>query len=91
MYAVPILSDFAVVYPCVYREHLHIVIPELERDGLSLCIQGTSRCNYIYMFCNRFIPVYTGNIGTSALDFVNSAVYPCVYREHSYLSETLII
>ena len=29
------------VYPCVYREHLQGETDEVERRGLSLCIQGT--------------------------------------------------
>ena len=70
------------VYPCVYREHITQDVIKNFLHGLSLCIQGTYLGCLRSLKSGRFIPVYTGNIGTSALDFVNSAVYPCVYREH---------
>ena len=70
------------VYPCVYREHLHIVIPELERDGLSLCVQGTYNWLFAQLVYIRFIPVCTGNIIVDVAQNFQQAVYPCVYREH---------
>ena len=77
------------VYPCVYREH---VLPSRAGHcggGLSLCIQGT-----FYIKCNldpysRFIPVYTGNICNPDHVPASLPVYPCVYREHTPLSEKI--
>ena len=52
-------------------------------SGLSLCIQGTSARSNFANNIIRFIPVYTGNIITKLSFGQHSAVYPCVYREHS--------
>ena len=49
--------------------------------GLSLCIQGTLLKSLKLAEIDRFIPVYTGNSLTSVATVVQTAVYPCVYRE----------
>ena len=74
------------VYPCVYREHLTLVLHQHIANGLSLCIQGTLRYQYLYMRQVRFIPVYTGNIQFIKWTVNNNSVYPCVYREHTWAS-----
>ena len=71
------------VYPCVYREHPTIKIRLPENFGLSLCIQGTCKCANDSANTVRFIPVYTGNITGKVINFEESTVYPCVYREHT--------
>ena len=70
------------VYPCVYREHLPILIMQLCQFGLSLCIQGTCGLRIIADNIGRFIPVYTGNIYPTDTVLILFTVYPCVYREH---------
>ena len=78
------------VYPCVYREHSHRHILMTVVCGLSLCIQGTQQ-SYNYELTHlRFIPVYTGNTLTGKLRQLSAAVYPCVYREHTLRTLTLI-
>ena len=71
------------VYPCVYREHAIINSRNTSCTGLSLCVQGTfhHHCNFYHQ--KRFIPVCTGNIRGQRMLIMNSAVYPCVYREHT--------
>ena len=73
------------VYPCVYREHVNPTSTTFLKNGLSLCIQGTYPTYYWQMVGHRFIPVYTGNIIFSWLNYSVVPVYPCVYREHSRL------
>ena len=83
-------KTISTVYPCVYREHLQGETDEVERRGLSLCIQGTSIRVLISMFWGRFIPVYTGNIDVkSGLNWVFT-VYPCVYREHVMSGQSFV-
>ena len=36
----------------------------------------------------RFIPVCTGNINDALFSVPVSSVYPCVYREHDFISDT---
>ena len=50
------------VYPCVYREHDSVYNEQADKNGLSLCIQGTSPAAPRVPVSVRFIPVYTGNI-----------------------------
>ena len=70
------------VYPCAYREHLKMRFLDSLINGLSLCIQGTSRHQLVNIDSWRFIPVHTGNIlHPNRKRFWNS-VYPCAYREH---------
>ena len=70
------------VYPCVYREHIFLIIISLPVFGLSLCIQGTQKSQQFYLLIKRFIPVYTGNTCREHGLHVRVTVYPCVYREH---------
>ena len=58
----PCIANKMSVYPCVYREHRHQVLPLFARNGLSLCVQGTSPVVLVLAWDSRFIPVYTGNI-----------------------------
>ena len=71
------------VYPCVYREHIHIKHVFYKQHGLSLCIQGTPLEFNEFASSRRFIPVYTGNTTRADRIQFHLAVYPCVYREHS--------
>ena len=76
---------FLAVYPCVYREHRFPPFFYLLNRGLSLCIQGTRAPPSPKHHRGWFIPVYTGNTGSS--DPINTlfSVYPCVYREHVFI------
>ena len=79
------------VYPCVYREHVWFLRQQMKYDGLSLCIQGTFvKCPPVFLI-SRFIPVYTGNIAKFLIDRLNSAVYPCVYREHFNIDIIILV
>ena len=71
------------VYPCVYREHPVTFMQIKQPPGLSLCIQGTQDAQIASLTAERFIPVYTGNTLTTTWTTIPTAVYPCVYREHS--------
>ena len=74
------------VYPCVYREHGITQPVIIFFAGLSLCIQGT-RDSFKHLFEQLwFIPVYTGNTMRDLGYSTNDTVYPCVYREHSYIT-----
>ena len=77
------------VYPCVYREHDLFFSLSKTAPGLSLCIQGTLVTYFGVFVATRFIPVYTGNTHIFLIIDYNSTVYPCVYREHSSLSNSL--
>ena len=72
------------VYPCVYREHFHLLNVFINRSGLSLCVQGTHLSSWHLLGMRRFIPVCTGNTLLIDLNWVNNSVYPCVYREHIF-------
>ena len=72
------------VYPCVYREHIINIWKNNFPFGLSLCIQGTQFNGFNCQFVSRFIPVYTGNTGSSNVNPCFISVYPCVYREHNF-------
>ena len=72
------------VYPCVYREHSGLPLINPISTGLSLCIQGTRELPACTRPECRFIPVYTGNTLAAISVREDKAVYPCVYREHSY-------
>ena len=60
-------------------------------NGLSLCIQGTYPLLGRQLVSRRFIPVYTGNIGSADFLIQLVSVYPCVYREHSHVSQGLSV
>ena len=51
----PEIPPLTAVYPCVYREHLFVILCTDSYAGLSLCIQGTLNHLYISDF---FAPVY---------------------------------
>ena len=70
------------VYPCVYREHFYKFPIITQKNGLSLCIQGTLQGRNYDKESKRFIPVYTGNTACLVAAGSLSSVYPCVYREH---------
>ena len=76
---------FAMVYPCVYREH-QIALHCVENGiGLSLCIQGTQTKTAVNLQIVRFIPVYTGN--TEAPDNLKShqcGLSLCIQGTHAY-------
>ena len=72
------------VYPCVYREHAAALSRSTDSTGLSLCVQGTYHRYFLKRIGFRFIPVCTGNMPILCLLQRSTAVYPCVYREHSY-------
>ena len=55
-------SSICSVYPCAYREHSDRKNFIKWKNGLSLCIQGTSSTGYCFSLFYRFIPVHTGNI-----------------------------
>ena len=73
------------VYPCVYREHSYSIKESRWIHGLSLCIQGTHLSPTSSAYKKRFIPVYTGNTSSFNLKCSHNSVYPCVYREHTFL------
>ena len=78
-----IAIKIAAVYPCVYREHVVVVV--LSIYGLSLCIQetrGAAAQPWVFL---RFIPVYTGNTTGEINSNLVPPVYPCVYREHGFI------
>ena len=81
--ALPIMISANPVYPCVYREHSLSSILNFPTDGLSLCVQGTSRVWVLNGSDTRFIPVCTGNIIHIEQLTIGDSVYPCVYREHT--------
>ena len=54
-------------------------------NGLSLCIQGTLMKSIEKKNQHRFIPVYTGNTVIVLRNPDEFTVYPCVYREHTFL------
>ena len=72
------------VYPCAYREHLCNNHAAITKNGLSLCIQGTSIDELDMKINDRFIPVHTGNILGNMTGALLTSVYPCAYREHDY-------
>ena len=78
-------SSWTPVYPCVYREHILIRNNSIWNIGLSLCIQGTRLPTVHFSHFCRFIPVYTGNTLYYFINHKRGTVYPCVYREHSYI------
>ena len=80
----------ATVYPCVYREHIFDRNRIVLLFGLSLCIQGTLNFRHITVSLGRFIPVYTGNTQLENFQFIMHSVYPCVYREHSYICNNVV-
>ena len=75
--------DASQIYPCVYREHLHILRSPATSPGLSLCVQGTLVGLIWQLVKKRFIPVCTGNTRAIIHNGKNWTVYPCVYREHT--------
>ena len=71
------------VYPCAYREHINAIPDNSDLFGLSLCIQGSFRLVSSVISSRRFIPVHTGNIFARLYRLLDTAVYPCAYREHT--------
>ena len=76
------------VYPCVYREHVPFHCRRTHGNGLSLCVQGTCCCSVFSTSEYRFIPVCTGNMEHFLPRQDILPVYPCVYREHSFIDYT---
>ena len=71
------------VYPCVYREHIPLIVLIFIYNGLSLCVQGTRLGDICISGYLRFIPVCTGNTSAQICWNDSISVYPCVYREHA--------
>ena len=74
------------VYPCVYRELSALIVFNCVIYGLSLCIQGTLSDDQEAAIAARFIPVYTGNSTCWTCWTCWSSVYPCVYRELTFVT-----
>ena len=74
------------VYPYVYREHMFDKRMCDDDTGLSLCVQGTLMLIMLIPVKPRFIPMCIGNTKTPKPKITDNAVYPYVYRQHSYLA-----
>ena len=71
------------VHPRIYGEHLHFAWRSFQKTGSSPYIRGTSPTVTDFVYIDRFIPVYTGN-----MDYHKPApglppVHPRIYGEHA--------
>ena len=74
-------APYGTVHPCAYRELDLAQHPTADRDGSSLCIQGTRLVHRQKQILLRFIPVHTGNSHCFNSVSKTLTVHPCAYRE----------
>ena len=79
------LSSSVPVYPCTYRELADNFITIETNSGISLYLQGTLLSGIRKTCVDRYIPVPTGNSYSDNRKLLMPPVYPCTYRELTYI------